>query len=280
MPTTAKVKVMVEGAEKEGELDLATLPEAAVAEAFKDKFVRSATFEDQLSRRAISIAKGQGYLKPEEIEANPELIARIVEKHAPKPVAGSNAEEQAAKLAERLKQEQAGWEERVLKPKVTELTTSLEEYKAQNGKLVTRGMQKEIVAAAAAAGVKAALLKAPNSQAVAPIVALTGDRYAYDPKTDNYYVKDGEGFKFSSTGAAPYMTIQEDLEAWAANKDNAEFIVTGRQNGPGLAAGGKGGQASDGNVYLTPEQYSDPREYEKALAKVGNDYSRVQLATK
>jgi len=277
MPT-AKVKTQLDGAEREVEIDVAHIPDAVILEhaAVKGKMIPSATFEAELARRGIGIAKGQGYKKEEELENDEAFVKKILEKNK---VGGSDAE-RAEALAKRIRDERVNWDERELKPVKQAAEKQAADNKAQIERLTIRGLHKEIVAEAAAAGIKPALLKSMDDvKGTPPIVAMTQNRYRYDPATDGYYVRDGEGYKYSSkaTKDEPYMTIREDLEAFARNKDNAELIVTNRQGGPGLGATGGGGGGGDGSVMLTPEEYTNPQTYEAALKRVGGDYAKVKV---
>ncbi len=282
MPTT-KVKTKDEaGVEREVEIDLATVPDQVIVDHMKTKgaaYLPTAAFEAELNRRGIGIAKGLGYRRPEELEDDPDHVAKVIAKHAPN--AGANEAARAKELTDRVNTERAGWTERELEPLKKAAKDEKDKADATIATLTTRGMHKEIIAAYASVGAKQALLKGEDPKSLAPIVALRAGRYGYDPRTENFYVRNpaGDGFVISSkaTEQAPYVTIQEDAEQWAGNKNNAEFIQQGRQTGAGLGATAAGG-AGDGTITLTPEQHGNPAEYERALKAVGGDYSKIRVA--
>jgi hypothetical protein len=113
------------------------------------------------------------------------------------------------------------------------------------------------------------------------IVAALEPVFAYDTKTDDYYVRasQGDGFVFSSDQkkyGRPYMTVAEFFDSWAAEKDNADYIERQQQDGPGLGGagggGGSGGEQQGGVIWLTPEQAADAptrREAQKKAEKTG-----------
>lgn len=268
-----KLAAVIDGQQRE--VEVAEIPEAVFSqEARTRKYVPGDAFESELSRRAESIVKNKGYRLPDELVEDQSFVEKVSTKHNLKK-GDAVAADEAQRFSQRLEAERKSW----LDKDVTPLKTQLEQAALRTEKLVQRGLDKEILRSATLAGMKKEFVKdAPGRKPLA--VAMFDGLFKFDPETEDYYVRDGQGFAFSAkaTKDKPYMTIGEYMEQFANEKENAAYFEPTKQNGPGLNRGGAGEEgARNGEVVLTEEQARDGPTYQAALKSVKGDYSRIRV---
>jgi len=274
-----KVMAVLPGNPEPVAVDVAELPDDTLKAIIKEKGLMPAdTFEAELARRAEAIAKNKGLRSADDFLGDEAFAARFIEKNGlvkPGTPAGDADGKAAEQIAARLKTERATWESTHLQPAVKRAETA----EQKNDHLVRRGLQKEILMAAQPY-VNPPLLAKSGPKKVAPIVAMYEDNFIYDPQTDEYYVKEGDGFAFSLRGdkTQPYMTIEEWFEVWAADKATAAIVNGQRQTGPDLKGKttDRGGRA-DPNEYLTRDQAGDASVYQAAKKRAAERGGRVVI---
>lgn len=224
-------------------------------------FQPTANFEKELSRRALSIAQKQGFRRPEDLLEDETFVQQVLDKKGIKPGATSaDPADTAVAIQEALKKNRGEWENRELNP----LRQKNEEYETREQQLLVKDLHRQIIQAAATMGVKKALLKSASRNAVPPIVSMTETSFGFDTDTGEFYVLDGEGFAFSDKPSKdrPYKDVEEFIEQWASNKENAEFVETTAQRGPGFQGAG-GGRQGAGAVQISK---ADSRDLRKLMA--------------
>lgn len=268
-PQTVVLKVAgADGAETEVQV-----PREAVLAALGGEYLPKDTIGKELDRRVASIVKNKGLRTVDEFLSDDEVIAKVLEANKHKAGAKDEPvtpEQIRAAVAEARKE----WEAKELSP----LKESNTKLTAREEELLVRDMERQIIQAAAAAGVKPALLKSPRKGVDAPIVAMLRDVFAFDAESGEFFVADGDHFAFDPQGnnENPYKTIARYLEDWVGDKDNAEFVVPG-QGGAGVSGNRGGGRPTAGFVELTQEQANDQKTFQAALEKVGGDYTKLRI---
>ena len=123
---------------------------------------------------------------------------------------------------EELAEAQKQWEATHLEP----LRQKLSAYESQVNRLLRKDLHGQILAAAAAVGVKKAFLTPPVPGSVPPIVHMLESVFGYDEQTDGWYVKAGEGFAYSAspTKERPYKSVEEFLREWAQKEEAKELL--------------------------------------------------------
>lgn len=152
-------------------------------------------------------------------------------------------------LDERLKAAQKEWERQHLKEwerqYLTPLQTENEGLKKENQNLLSNKLTSDLLSAAAGK-VKQTLLKAESGR-IAAIVNLLGGFFAWDSEHGHYAIVDGRDedgiprFRFSGNPAetgSPHMGVDEFVEQWVKDPDNAVFTEDVRQPGAKLAEPG------------------------------------------
>jgi hypothetical protein len=219
------------------------------------------TFQSELGRRAVGIAEGKGYRKPEDMLSDEDHVATIMEKHQ-LVKKGSKAEgEPKPPTPEMIAELQGEWRTKELVP-VQESQVAGEK---RIDTLLGRMKSADIVAAAAAAGVKERFLNAVATGQDAPIVSMLGSVFGFDEELGEHFVrKDKDQFEITSDPKSthPYKTIREFVTNWAGLPDNKDFVDVATQTGARLKDAP--GTVSGKNVTINREQASDAGEYEKA----------------
>lgn len=243
------------------EIDI-EIPDDVIAGA---GFTKSETFQQELTRRAMSIARGAGLKDPKELLKDPEFVKQVLEATGAK-IPDANATDAEGKAVQAALDRQR---QDILNREVNPLLEKQKVAEAENEKLLERDLQRQIIMSAAATGVvKKGLLKPTTAGGEPPIVAMLSGVFGYDTDTKEFYVLEGEGFAFSQNGATQYMTVQEYVDRWIADKDHADFIDSAGQRGPGLQipSGGKqGGPAMA--VHISRADSRDLRKLQAAKAE-------------
>lgn len=117
-----------------------------------------------------------------------------------------------------------------VKPVMEKLTKA--EQRIQN--LLGRDLDAAIIRAATQHGVKKMLLKSVDG-GVAPIVAMTRQKFGLDEESDSWLVKKGDRFALSAKeakdGSGQFMGVEEQFETMKANPDYADLFEDQRQEG-------------------------------------------------
>lgn len=256
---TVKINTQVDGKSVEIEVP----DEDIVAAGFQ----QTATFEKELTRRGVSIAQKQGFVKPDELTA--EQVKELAERKGVKlPAELPSAGETATQIQEAVTKKRAEWEQRELAP----LNKRVEELSAAEEDLLQKQLHSAIITAAAQAGIDKTLLKPLTKSSLPPIVSMLESSFAYDTETKQFYVlsDDGEGFAFSDhpTQDHPLKDVEEFIEQWVANKENQKFVEPQSQRGPGLQgtlSGARGGPGAP--VHISKEDSRNLRKLEAAKAE-------------
>lgn len=240
-------KVKIGEAEHEVEALDGWLPEERV----RAEYMPKTTFEAELGKRTKSIIKNDGYRKAEELLEDEGFKKTFIEKHGLDP-SKSAQEFQAALVREK---------EGLIAREVTPLKERLTKYEQRIAAKNARELQSTILSAAAGK-VKPSLLKGTNGTK-APIVAMLESVFGHDEENDAWFVRKGDdGYMFSKSGVAPYQTVEEFIDEWAQNKDNADWLVDQTQAGPEANIGKK--HAVTGNVKISRADAQDPAKYRRA----------------
>ena len=226
-------------------------------------YMPKSTFASELGRRALSIAKDKGYLKPEDMLSNEEHVAAIMEQHGlvKKTVDGDPAKP-TPPTPEMLADLQTSWRTKELVP----VQEALQLGENRVTKLLGRMRASDIVAAAAASGVKERFLKPAAVGQDAPIVSMLGSIFRFDEEHGEYFVaKDAEHFEITSDtkAAFPYKTITEFITGWAGQPENKDFVDVAAQSGAGLNDI-PGSKSSGKDIVITREAAANFQEYQKA----------------
>ncbi len=228
-------------------------------------FMPTSKFQEELTRRGVSIATKQGYVKPEDL--TPEQIKELATSKGVKLVTEPDPGKTATAIEEATARQRESWERSELTP----VKTKVSELESENETLLQQQLHSQILAAAAAAGIEKTLLRAPSKHSLPPIVSMLQDAFAYDVDTKQFYVMsdDGEGFAFSDkpTEDHPYKDPDEFVNQWASDKANAKFIEVTSQRGPGLQGTVGGGRPGQGPVHLSKADSRNARVIQAAQAE-------------
>lgn len=200
-----KVKAKVDGEEKEVEVDdSVALPADQVTHRIEDAVTK------RLNRQAKSL---RGELLKDDDFVNEVLTAKGID---PKTLKGLSADEVA-----RLQEE---WRKKEVGPLTEKLTAAEKRLQARQAKQ----LKADLVNALVKAGVKPT--KAER------IAEYEATRFGLDEETDDFAVREGDGFAYASKMSPKnkYKGITEFAEEWAADPANADFIEPKGQRGPGL----------------------------------------------
>jgi len=253
MPKPFKTTVTVEGNQHEVEV---TPPngyydQEEVAESFVPKDSVESTIRQRVERAKRD---ARSSLLDDE-----DFVQEVASKHGLQKSDGEPPD-----LDERLKAARQEWERQNLKP----LEQRLEEKEKRERDLLRSKLQSDILAAASGKVEDPLLKSGPGG--TPRIVGLLGGDFAWDPDHGHFAVVEGfddEGnprFKYSGNpkeSGSPHMSVQEFVDQWVEDKENAHFVKRTRQSGPNL---GEPGGGTGKNVVLTPEQASDHTTYAKA----------------
>jgi len=252
------------------------IPMAAILDAVKDTHVQKDRVAADLDKRVQSIIKNQGLRKAEELLEDEAFVAQVLEKHG---VKGGTSDDKAAaakQLQDAIAKAIADVKEKQIKPLEEKLTAK--ETREQS--LLVKDLERQIVQAAAAAGLKKSMLRPLGKGKPAAVVAMLSDMFAYDDETNEFYTsEDGENFVLSTdpNSGTTYETVAERIAKWIEDPANADFVDSTGQKGPGVSGtkGGKGGEP--GVIFLTPEEAGNHRLWTEAVKKVGGDASKVRV---
>lgn len=237
--------------------------EVADEQIIAQGFMPTAKFTEELTRRGVSIATKQGYVKPEDL--TPEQITELAKTKGVK-LGESDPGKTATAIEEATSKQREAWDRTELAPVKTKVT----ELETENTNLLQDKLYSAIVVAAAAAGVEDSMLRAPKKNMLPPIVSMLADAFGFDTDTKQFLVvsDDGEGFAFSSKPSEehPFKDVEEFVGEWAGNKDNAKFIKVTAQRGPNLQ-GVVSGRPGQGPVHLSKADSRNARVIEAAKAE-------------
>lgn len=259
----------------DGKATEVAVPASAVLDAVKDTHVPKDRIEADLNRRVQSVLKNGGYRKQEELLDDEEFAGKIAEKHGFTKGAATNDGDAAKQLKDAVARALADVDTKTVKP----LTEKLAAKEKRENELLVRDRERQILQAAADAGIKKAMMKALAKGRAAPIVAMLEDTFEYDQESGEYYVSKGDGeFVLSTSKDADqtYQTISEFVAGWAADPANADFVDPTGQKGAGVSGGGKGARGAVGEIVLTHDEAQNGG-YEAALKKVGGDHTKVRV---
>jgi hypothetical protein len=247
-------------------------------EEISAKYMLKSTFESELHRRAGSIAKSQlSMVLPEDLLGDAEFVKKVAEKHGLVPkdsVTVTTDDEQVKQLvSERVTAAQEEWEREKLEPLADENVT----LKGRVSGLLVRGLESEIVQAAAVAGVKDRYLKPSRVGGRPVIVDMLEGVFRHDDGHDRHFVsKDKENFVITANADSPlpYQTVPEFMAEWAGEKENSDFIDTAKQTGPDVGAPGI---VTGKDVVLSPSEAADHRVYTTAQERADKQGGVVRV---
>jgi hypothetical protein len=208
----------------------------------------------------------KGLVKPEALLEDEDFRSRALETWGVKPGEGGVDEATLAeKLSARLRDERSKWERDELGP-TTELVQS---QQSMIGRLLSKRAEAEIIAAAAAAGIRPEFLK-KDARGRYPIVALVESNFDYDHETDSIAIVDGYDeeenptFKLSTKGTKemPYLGVGDFFSDFEKDPTNAVYFNDTRQRVDG-PRGGAGG-ARGGVHRISREDASNHQLYKQA----------------
>lgn len=255
----AKITVTIDG--KQSEVDV---PDEQIQAA---GFMQTGKFNEELTRRGVSLATKQGYVKPDEM-TNEQIEALAKTKGVKfETVVQNNPADTATAIQEAVAKKRTEWERAELDPIKTK-NTALEE---EGANLLQQKLHSQIIAAAAAAGVEKSMLKPLTKNTLPPIVSMLQDVFAFDTDTKQFLVlaDDGEGPAFSDRPTAdhPFKDVEEYVDQWSANKDNAKFIEVTAQRGPNLQGTMGSARAGGGPIHLSKADSRNARLVAAATAE-------------
>jgi hypothetical protein len=223
------------------------------------------TFEAELTKRTGAIIKNQGYRKPEELLEDAEFKKTFMEKHGLNPDA---AAKDLQKEVERVKNE---YEVKHLNPIKTKLDAAT--------KLIEKKNQKELHAEilAATGGRAQDVLLKKLGDAPPAIVNMLDRVFGYSEEHDKWFVRKGDGFQYSTTGAAPYKTVEEFMTEWLDDPANKDFVKPTRQDGPGAKPAGTGSDVQGGVLRIPRADARDPQKYRAAREKAAKSGARIEF---
>lgn len=225
----AKVKVMHEGAEIEVDLPAGYLSPDEAAATMVAKTAVEQIVSDRLARHTKSVKKD--LLQDEDFRTEALSSWNIKPGEKGKGSATPAEIEQAIQEAERTRFKPLQTENETLKGKLTKLTQSQ--------------LEAQIVAHAAAVGVKKAYLAPLPGRKVPAIVGLVKDQFGYDEELSDWLVRNEDGKSFAVSGESgashPYKGVQHFFTDFSKNPEFREFL-----DPPQKGAGVKGGDQKGG----------------------------------
>lgn len=247
------------------------VPRSAVLDTVKDTHVPKDRVSADIDRRVRSIIENQGLKKADELLADDAFVQRVAEQHGlvkkGSEANSASAEAAAQQIRDALARQRAEIEQREIKPRDEKLTLA----EQREERRLSRQLDRDLNIALRDAGVKKALLPA--------VVGMLRDRFGYDDEADDFFVEDpktGDPMISSGSGKNTYKDINEFVQEFVEQSENAEYLDRQTQGGPGVSGSRRpGGEA--GTVTLTAEQASDASVYNQALQKVGGDHSKVKI---
>lgn len=228
-------------------------------EQIEEKYVPRTYMEHEVSRKAKGAFKKQMEALKTDEKARSEFLQGLG-------IDLTAAQEKGDKPLnkDQLAQAQAAWETQHLTP----LKEKLAAQDKRISKLTGSKLERDIIAAAAEAGVKKQFLTPIAKGQPAPIVTFLSSIFGFSEEHDEHFVRNGEDFAYSSNPAessVPFKTVGEfitkDFVKLAHAKD---YLEDKRQGGANLSGGGSGGQS--GNVRLTNAEARDVGRYRAAKA--------------
>lgn len=247
-----KINVQHAGATIEVEL-----PEGFVGpEDLEANYVPKKYFETEVSRKAKSAyRKTLTELKTDETKRD-EFFAELG--ITPNPVVEGTDK---GKFSDQLKLAQTEWE----KTHVTPLKETLTKAEKRIQKLTGSKLERDIIAAAAEAGVKKQFLTPIAKNQAAPIVTILREMFGFNEEHDDFFVKQGEEFAYSSNpaeGNVPYKSVLEYITKDFVKLPHAkDYLQDLRQRGAELNGGGSAGS---GNIRLTQADMRNVQKYRQA----------------
>lgn len=257
-----KTKVMVDGQEKEIELDTEKLG-VFTKDEVGQQYMLKETFEPELDRRVKSLTKGM--IKLEEIGQKPELKQQVMDLLGVKVTPDGKPQLTADQIA----QLQEEWRKKELTPAAERATKA----ETRSKQLLERILRADLITAAAEAHIHDHLLKPVTDGTPPPIVSMLGNIFGYSEEHDSYFVKKGDGFDFSSdpkTTGKPYKGVREFVLEWAGKKENAPFINVTKPGGAGLHQPG-GGQGGTVKIEQPEGRPLTLQEYKAAQEQAGTE---------
>lgn len=253
-----KAKLSIGGVEQEVELPADVFTQAEI----KEKFVPKDFFEGEIQRRVGDARRG--VKSPDDLLKDEEFRARATKEW--------NIGIDAAKVGEQIEAAKT----KVLNEIVAPLKQQLGAAEQERIELLQGSLHSKILAAAAAAGVKKSFLTPPVAGGTPPIVAITEQAFKYDKATKQHFVKDGDGYRLSSspTNEKPYKDVTEFIADWASQAGNKEFIDSQTMDGPGVGNGSRPNAGTRDVVVSRAAVSKDLGVYERAkalAAKQGGD---------
>jgi hypothetical protein len=254
---TPMITVQYNGAEVEVPRPAGYFSQAEIAE----RYVPKATHDATMGSMRTKLESAKNKRDPNELLEDETFRAQAIEKW------GLNPNATQKQFQEQLANKTKEITEREIVPLKTKLSAS--EQKIE--KLRTKDLFGQIVQGAAANKVEENLLKPTTKKGVPMVVSMLRDSFAYDEETDSFYAKGENGFAYSQTGEAPYMTVGEFIAQWVAS-DGKPFVRGERQSGAEAGAGqGGSGTPVAGQVgkelRLTADQIRDITFFKKMEEK-------------
>lgn len=226
----AKVTVTHEGKEIEVELPAGYLSPDEAAATMVAKTAVEQIVSDRLARHTKSVKTN--LLQDEEFRTEALTAWNIKPGEKGKGSATPAEIEQAIQEAERTR----------FKP----LQTENETLKGKLAKLTQSQLEAQIVAHAAAVGVKKAYLTPLPGRKVPAIVGLVKDQFGYDEELSDWLVRNEDGKSFAVSGESgaphPYKGVQHFFTDFSKNPEFREFLEPAQQG-----ANHKGADKSSGN---------------------------------
>jgi len=229
------------------------------------KYVPKAAHNDQMARMRTQLDERKNFRNPEELLGDEQFKTVAIEKWGLNPSATA---QQLADNVRRAKEEVLEREVKPLKAQYEKTTTTL-------ARLRDRDLNAQILGAAAKAGVKQALLKAPTKGGTAPIVSMLRGSFGHDSERDDWFARSGDGWAYSQAGGdVPYQTVEEFVAGWVET-DGKEFAEPRRQRGPNTETDGRPDGQVSGQVgkelRLTEAQVRDIGYFRKMQAKADRE---------
>lgn len=270
MPDPIMIEVEIDGTKHK-----VPLPEGFLsADSVSAEYMRKDTFESELGKRALSIAKNKGYAKPDDLMSDEEFIKKLMEAQGLVKKGDPGGGGDNKPTAEQVAALQADWRAKEVAPLEEKLAGS----EGRNKGLIEKILESSILQAGALAGVKERFLKPAAPGQKAPLVSMMGNMFGFDEEHSEHFVvkPDGEGFVITSDGNSgkPYKGVSEFLSDWAGQKENADLIDLQARKGPGAQLPPDMKQ-SGADVVITREQASDHEQYNKAEETAHKQGGRV-----
>lgn len=226
-----KVKALIDGVEKEIEVDLAAnnlLTVDAHEARVKDQVKK------RLKRHAAELATDEEFVKGI-------LQAKGIDPANPKGGAAAGDKDVAAAI----EKAQGEWRVRELEPLKKQLDEASGELSATRESQLISALESSFLTGADGLRVKKGV-----ARKLAEIEAKSG-KFAWDPEHKYWALKDGEDFAYAAqvTKDRPYAGVDEFAATFVKNKDYSDFVERTSQSGPGLGKdGGPGGGSAIGGI--------------------------------